>query len=1058
MLQRFRKANISTKLSLSALSFILPVIVLMLLMDLSFRYDINIGKTELQGIRHLRQTVPLMHSAARYRTYQAYQMAGLETPPNSLEQAKQEAESILKSISAQHQTFVDAVNDAPRGVAAVLAAKPTPQDLIEEWRRAQSTANIEGTDLLDETLLFIQGISDCSLLTADPVLDSAHLAKAVVHAMPESMLHLYQIQTIIQRSQTGMQQAGDMNRLMTASALLKNSDLKTIVNTSQTAMDLDPHFYGRSPGLHNGYDKILKEFLTQTNSLVSQLQTANSNTKQLKGLSRQVEKTAQTLHTLFEKGLNELEKLVELRIASYQRWRAAAYAFSITIAFIAALLIAHSYQNITKAIEHVRNYASRVSGGDYNTQVNPVLPGEIKALSGNISGMVQTLKHQLGYTRGLLHGLTIPCIVLDTEENLTFLNQPYLDLFEREGTPEDYVGINLAEFYYKDHHHETITGRAIKENRAFREDEIEVTTPSNKKIFVRFDVAPIHDLDNNIIGAYAIITDLTKIKRQQQKIVELAAFAEANPSPVFAAAPDGSVIYRNKSAQSAMEQLGLSEPHDFLPPKHAELLKACCSKGVTREVFETSIGDRTYSWIYHPLPDGSRIHIYALDISALKRAERQLLHNAYHDRLTGLPNKPKFIEHITQSVGECTDKTEPFAVLLMDVDNFKHVNDSLGHRFGDKLITEIASRLQQQLTPGDVLARLGGDEFALLLHNVNTPQAALDMAKRVHKTISRPIRIDSSKLFTSVGIGLAMGDKDCTSGDDLIRDADTAMYRAKTQGPGGTVIFDTAMHIEAAKRLELETDMKHGVQRQEFEPYYQPIIDLKTGRINGFEALVRWHHPQRGLVPPGQFIPLAEETGIVASIGTQVLNQAMEQAQHWCETIPGHANLTMSVNVAEPQLKQGRIVDTVRESLRQTSFPPSQLKLEITESGAMNDIATAIEVQDGLKQLGATLSIDDFGTGYSSLAHLTRFPFDILKVDQSFVFAMLNNNNSMEIVRTIVSLAHGLGKKVIAEGVETPEALAVLRGLGVEFGQGYFFAKPLTATDATDLLQKNPTW
>ncbi|MCA1636105.1 MAG: EAL domain-containing protein [Acidobacteria bacterium] len=441
------------------------------------------------------------------------------------------------------------------------------------------------------------------------------------------------------------------------------------------------------------------------------------------------------------------------------------------------------------------------------------------------------------------------------------------------------------------------------------------------------------------------------------------------------------------------------------------------------------------------------------DITDRKRAEEQLLHDAFHDALTGLPNRALFMDHAKMAIHRSRrDETRIFAALFLDLDRFKVINDSLGHMVGDQLLVGIARRLETCLRPGDTVARLGGDEFTILLEDLLETEDAVEIAVRVQEIVSQPFNIGGHEVCTTASIGIAASTIGYVHADDLLRDADTAMYRAKLLGKNRHVMFDKAMHERAMKLLQIEIDLRRAVERQEFFLQYQPIISLAAGEISGFEALIRWQHPERGLIPPVEFISVAEETGLIIPIGHWVLREACQQMQEWRRQLPSERVLTMSVNLSGKQFSQPDLTEQIAAILSETGLSPSCLKLEITESMVMENIDTAIGMLTQLRALGVELAIDDFGTGYSSLSYLHRFPINTLKIDRSFVSRMLDNTENEEIVRTIVTLARSIEMNVVAEGVETASQLEQLRTLECDFGQGYLFSKPLAAADAFQLL------
>ncbi len=443
------------------------------------------------------------------------------------------------------------------------------------------------------------------------------------------------------------------------------------------------------------------------------------------------------------------------------------------------------------------------------------------------------------------------------------------------------------------------------------------------------------------------------------------------------------------------------------------------------------------------------------DISDRKRAEEQIHHAAFHDGLTGLPNRTRLAERLSLAVERAKrNRDYRFAVLFADLDRFKVVNDSLGHELGDRLLVDLARRLNGCVRQVDTVARLGGDEFAILLDGHTGPDGATEVAARIQEALTLPFLLDGHEFYTTASIGIAYSDTGYERHEDILRDADTAMYRAKANGKARYEVFNIGMHTRAVEALKLESELRHAIEHGEIRPHYQPIIALGTGTITGFEALARWEHPGRGVVMPSDFIPLAEDTGLIAPLGMSILKAACRQLSAWSEYCPEAGPLTMSVNLSGKQFAEADLVESIRAIVVDTGIEPGCLRLEVTESVVMENASAAAEMLRQLKSLGVQISIDDFGTGYSSLSYLHRFPFDILKIDRSFVGRMSTDRESRGIVKTIIMLATELGKVVVAEGVETDEHRTLLTALACQYGQGYLFSKPLDPTAAEALLKR----
>ncbi|HEX8145675.1 MAG TPA: EAL domain-containing protein [Pyrinomonadaceae bacterium] len=443
---------------------------------------------------------------------------------------------------------------------------------------------------------------------------------------------------------------------------------------------------------------------------------------------------------------------------------------------------------------------------------------------------------------------------------------------------------------------------------------------------------------------------------------------------------------------------------------------------------------------------GSRLIFQIQDITDRKLAERQLLHDAFHDALTGLSNRALFIDRLKLALARHQRLgADHFAVLFLDLDRFKVINDSLGHAIGDQLLVGIARRLETCLRPGDTVARLGGDEFTILLEDVTDAREVTAIAKRIQKELALPFNLGGHEVYTTASIGIAPSTTGYERPDDILRDADTAMYRAKSAGKSRYEIFDKEMHTRAVNLLTLETDLRRALDRREFNVYYQPIVSLESGEVQGFEALLRWRHPAHGFIPPAEFIPVAEETGLILPIGRWALEEACRQMREWQAQFPRAARMYVSVNLSARQFANPELCEQIKEALETTELGPQSLKLEITESVVMENIEKTIEMLRQLRALGVESSIDDFGTGYSSLSYLHHFPSTTLKIDRSFIGRMGGADEKTEIVHTILLLARNLGMRVVAEGIETEAQLAQLRALSCDYGQGYLFSKAVNA-------------
>jgi diguanylate cyclase (GGDEF)-like protein len=487
--------------------------------------------------------------------------------------------------------------------------------------------------------------------------------------------------------------------------------------------------------------------------------------------------------------------------------------------------------------------------------------------------------------------------------------------------------------------------------------------------------------------------------------------------------------------------------------RRSDELNAYLSKDLESRTAEL---ERANSELSHEVEDRKRAEeSLARALEAERELEEQLRHQAFHDRLTGLANRARFMDRLDHARQRSARHGQGLAVLFMDIDDFKSVNDSLGHPVGDRLLIEVAGRVEGNLRPGDTAARFGGDEFAVLLEDVASPDAAAVVAERIIEALRPPLVLDDREVFVRASVGISMG----VGNDDpneLVRRADVAMYAAKADGKGRFATYDLEMDTSLVGRLQLASELQRAVERKEFVLHYQPSVVLETGRIAGVEALVRWQHPVRGIVPPAEFVPVAEETGLILPIGRWVLNEACVQARKWQQAYPSEMPLTMAVNISARQVHQPGLLDVVRDALRDSGLPPESLVLEITETLMMQDAELAIARLNELKELGVRIAIDDFGTGYSSLSYLRRFPVDILKVDKSFIDGVSRQGKERELAQSIIELGQTLNMEIVAEGVEHAEQLGWLQSRHCTLGQGYYFSEPVAADALAALLRTAP--
>ena len=447
------------------------------------------------------------------------------------------------------------------------------------------------------------------------------------------------------------------------------------------------------------------------------------------------------------------------------------------------------------------------------------------------------------------------------------------------------------------------------------------------------------------------------------------------------------------------------------------------------------------------------------DVSERKSNEEQMIHDALHDTLTSIPNRTLFLDRIRQSLvrRKRYPKTS-FAIIFIDLDRFRLVNESLGHIHGDELLQLISARLKETIPISDTVARLGGDEFSILLQDINSVRDVEVIAKDIQNLFSKPFFLGDREVFASASMGIAHSDNDYKTPEEILRDAELAMYRAKREGKSQSIVFQPQFRQSSLSPIDLDTDLRRALDRDEMELHYQPIISMRDRTISGFEALLRWSHRSRGVISPNEFIPLAEETGLIYDLGQWVLGKACKQIAAWNKSKKKEDQLEISINLSSRQFSDPNLVEGIVENIEKSGFDAEFLKIEITESALMQNAQRSVSMLNQLKDLNIKVCVDDFGTGYSSLSYLHTFPIDTLKIDRSFVHDMSRNFRNMEIIRTIIMLAHNLKLDVIAEGVETGEQDAQLSALGCQFAQGFYFSRPINSSDAALLIQQNHQW
>ena len=578
----------------------------------------------------------------------------------------------------------------------------------------------------------------------------------------------------------------------------------------------------------------------------------------------------------------------------------------------------------------------------------------------------------------------------------------------------------------------------------------------------------VHPSDD---GLAVLFQDINARKISEERIRFQAHLLNIVEQAVIATDRDGVVVFWNRFAESlygwtADEAVGQNVSELTVPESERGTLTRILdqlARGISwsgDEIARRRDGTRFLAYFAgSPVfgEDGQIVGFVSVssDITDRKQLEAQLVHAALHDTLTDLPNRAYFFDQTRRAMDAARQRTGTIAVLFLDLDDFKDINDRFGHECGDALLVQVAIVLQDCVDEGSTVFRLGGDEFVILMEDIVEIDTPVSVADRVLAALGQPLELAGHHVSVSASIGVVASAERHTQPEDLLRDADIAMYRAKDAGKNRLIVFEAAMHAEVTERLELESALREALDRNEFFLHYQPTILLATGKVVGVEALLRWRHPERGIIPPSIFIPLAERTGLIIPLGMWALREACLQGVKWCQAYLGPDPFNVSVNLTSHQFAQANLVDQIRAVLEETGLPAACLALEITESTAMDDARTTVGRLHDLKALSIQLGVDDFGTGYSSLAYLKRFPLDVLKIDRSFVNGLGRVSEDTAIVSATITLAHAIGLGVVAEGVETPEQAQLLRDLGCERAQGFYFSPPVPGNKISELLHRD---
>lgn len=574
-----------------------------------------------------------------------------------------------------------------------------------------------------------------------------------------------------------------------------------------------------------------------------------------------------------------------------------------------------------------------------------------------------------------------------------------------------------------------------------------ITGQGDEKLVVELLKIGAEDyLPKSIMSSESVLKSLEyaiKSNRAKEDLKWLASFPERSPIPIIEINYSGDITYINPIANDLFPDLKEKIfSHPFLVGI-TEMVAEATHKGNLPVVREIEIEEKYYHQTISIVPEKNLIRIYAIDITERKEAEKELFYNAFFDRLTGLFNKPFFLQRISYVMGLAKKIADyKYAILLLNIDRFKILNDSLGHGAGDKLIISIANRLKETLEPKHTISRFGGDEFGILLEDIKDEFSyVIKTIEKIQRNLSNQFKINENEVFVTASIGIVFGSVDYSSAEDIIRDADTALHKAKSLGRAKYEFFNKEMHKKAMHILNLETDLRRAIDKNELEIYYQPIVHLESGKMAGLEALVRWNHPEKGFLLAEDFLPLAEETGLIVPIDRWVLKKTFHQVEKWVKEYKINSSFFVSINLSSGNFVEPDFIKFMESLLKEFDFLPQIIRLEITENTLISNIALTNLILKDLRRKGIQIHLDDFGTGYSSLKYLQKFKVDIIKIDKSFIEGLEKIEENSEIVKAIILLAHNLKIGVLAEGIETKYQLEFLKNLKCQYGQGFLFSE-----------------
>ncbi len=1065
------KLGYTKKFMVLGLIYLIAIVVMFFSLYSNFSQVIYSTDRELQGIKLIKPLSQTMQTIQQYQNVTTL-------PHDTFRHNQQEnAESKL----TEKMMLVD------NGLPYDTLLKPDDTRLNRDWRNIKTNwhgvkikseawsveQNLAAyVEILNQFQQFKETVADYYALTFDAGIDTHYLTDTVINKIPDVLEKLGQLHELSAATLTNKQLSDHQ----------KNDIIVLIaeLNESLSTVDLSLEKTGRAnlemqSVMISSAKEILRNVLQITNAVNADILSERfklSSTDFFVLNVRAIDKIyAQSNEVL----LPALESLLENRIQHAKKSLLKSIGSAFLLFIIAQYFFIGIYYAMMGNIRSLAHSAQKFADGNLSSRITLETEDELALVAENFNAMALSFQKLLAvhnaneaHLRSLVKA--IPDLIWLKDKDGIYLScNPTFESYigEKEAdligkTDYDFVSKELADSYWK------YDQKIMAANKALVTEQSITFADDGREAFVETIKTPLHDIDGNIVGVLGIARNITKRKLLEIE-QRIAAIAFESQEGIIITDENTQIIRVNNAfttitGYSAEEAIGKT-PRFLKSDRHdVEFYKEMWGKLQSIGSWQGEIWDRNKNGDIHPewltitaVKDDKEktTHFVAsvVDITAFKIAEEKIKSLAFYDPLTGLANRRKLEESLNHSIAMCSREKKQLAVLMMDLDRFKNVNDTLGHLAGDELLKQVAERINLRLRTTDMVARLGGDEFVVLLEDISQQNDAARVATEIVAALSVAFQLtQSDDVRIGASIGIALYPQHGETPELLMDNADIALYQAKDNGRGCFAYFSESLTLAARERLSLEARLRRGIEQGELRVYYQAQVDILTGKIIGAEALVRWQEPNEGLIAPYKFIPIAEETGLIISIGEWVLRDVCRQGKEWIDA--GFAPIRLAVNVSPSQFKHCDMVELVTTVLAETNYPAEWLELELTESGLMEHQEVVIGILTKLRDLGIHLAIDDFGTGYSSLSYLKRFPLDVLKIDKSFIDDIPHHLDDMAITSAIISMGQTLGFKILAEGVETVEQLNFLKLKGCDIYQGFIKSKPIPADEFVNLLIK----